>query len=76
MIHPAMIVMEATLSSTNGFNKKGESKMECDRCREDKDMWKELFPVKRPDHSRDNPKKWLFCKKCLEVRDREGKPTW
>ena len=50
--------------------------MKCDGCGEDKDMWVELFGVKKPDHKPDNPKKWLFCKRCLVLREREGKSTW
>jgi hypothetical protein len=42
--------------------------MKCDRCKEDKDMWTELFTVKKKDHLPDNPKQWLVCKECYPAQ--------
>ena len=42
--------------------------MKCDVCREDKDMWTELFTVKKKDHMPNNPKQWLVCKACYPAQ--------
>jgi hypothetical protein len=43
-------------------------KMKCDRCEEEKNIWTELFTVRKKDHMPDNPKQWLVCKDCYPTQ--------
>ena len=48
--------------------------MKCDRCEKDKNMWTELFSVKKPGHTPDEPKHWWVCGPCYpEQLKFEGK---
>ena len=63
--------MEVVFQPQSFIKLKGDSKMKCKDCEQDKNIWTDLFAIRVGGH-KDDPRNIYVCKKCYQKRVMTG----